>query len=134
LRSTQFNGTRLSAVSLRRAIVQDATLSLAEAWRVDFAEALVTNANLYCSSPNERLNLAESKWGRAQLFKVDLTGANLFAANFDGATLEEVNFSKADLRGAKFKDTTFKGVNLTGAIATGLTFTEAQKQGIRGLP
>lgn len=134
LRSTQFNGSRLSAASLRKAVVQDATLTLAHAWRVDFTEALVTNVNLRCSSANERLNLAESKWGKAQLRKVDLSGANLFAANFDGAALEDVNLSKADLSGAKFKDTTFKGVNLTGAIVDGLNFTDAQKQGIRGLP
>jgi len=134
LRSTQFNGTRLSVVSLRKAIVQDATLRLAEAWRLDLSEAFLSNANLCYSGGNERLNLAESKWVKARLYKVDLSGANLFSANFDGAQLEEVNLSNADLRGAKFGETTFKGVNLSGALVTGLIFTEAQKSGIRGLP
>jgi uncharacterized protein YjbI with pentapeptide repeats len=133
LRSAKLNGTHLSAVSMQSAVVQDVTFSLAEAWRLDLSDALVSEATLRHTG-NERLNLAESKWRNAHLVKVRLRGANLYAAVFEGAHLEGVDFSNADLSAAKFNGATFNDVNLSGATLTGVSFTEEQKKGIRGLP
>jgi len=133
LRSVTLNGTHLSAVSMRQAIVQNATFVLAEAWRLDLSEALVSNATLRHAS-SDRLNLAESRWNKAHLVNVQLDSTNLYAAVFDGAHLEHVNLRNADLTSAKFNQATFADVDLTGAIVKDVTFTPSQKVGIRGLP
>ena len=77
---------------------------------------------------------------KANLFRIQLQGANLQGANFQEADLREVNlchsnlnganFQKADLQWIDFQETDLQGANLQDANLTGANFQKADLRGV----
>lgn len=101
---TIFNGSDLTKVLFREAILEGAILKEAI-----LEEAILEEAIL------ERAILRGAILRRAVLTKAIVKGAYLRSANLEGAYLKNTNFQDANLRGANLRGANLEGSNFEGA-------------------
>lgn len=112
LTGCRFSGAHAAGVKLRKALLEEANLFVADISRADLSGAGLKRANFF-GSKLVGSNLSGADCRAADLSGADLTGALLVDTDFTGATLSD----------CRIRGVTAAGLRLDGAVANDLVVT-----------
>jgi uncharacterized protein YjbI with pentapeptide repeats len=129
LRNADLSDTRLDGADLYNANCTSATFSRAKCYefaghkRVNFSQAILTNANL------DRMDLTWANLRRANLRGANIMGTELYAADLKDANLAGASLNVSNLQEALVAGADLTKVDLSGACLVQTDFTKANLRG-----